>query len=93
MREETVTFTLDNGEIVELDVLEQTMLRGVNYILVAENDNQDADEVDVFILKENVSDSEGGEAVYEPIEDDEELQAVSKIFEELLEDVDIELES
>ena len=32
-----------------------------------------------------------GESIYEVVEDDTELLAVSKLFEELLEDVDIEM--
>ena len=34
---------------------------------------------------------EDGESIYEVVEDDTELLAVSKLFEELLEDVDIEM--
>ena len=43
-----------------------------------------------LILKEK-SKSEGEDALYEIVEDEVELQAVSKVFEELLEDVGIEL--
>ena len=36
-------------------------------------------------------DSKDAEKTYEIVEDDTELMAVSKVFEELLEDVDIEM--
>ena len=39
----------------------------------------------------DVRDEESGESVYEIVENEKELQAVSKVFEELLEDVSIEL--
>ena len=42
-------------------------------------------------MKENASDSEGEMAAFDIVEDDKELEAVMKIFEELLEDVDLEV--
>ena len=45
----------------------------------------------VLILKD-LSKVEEDESVYEVVEDDTELLAVSKVFEELLEDVDIEMQ-
>jgi len=39
----------------------------------------------------DLSKVEEDESVYEVVEDDTELLAVSKVFEELLEDVDIEM--
>ena len=45
----------------------------------------------LLILKENASDSEGEMAAFDIVEDDKELEAVMKIFEELLEDVDLEV--
>ena len=43
-----------------------------------------------IFLKEGES-QDAKESVYEIVEDDVELQAVSKVFEELLEDVEIEM--
>lgn len=43
-----------------------------------------------LILKD-MSSAEDADSVYEVVEDDTELLAVSKVFEELLEDVDIEM--
>ena len=57
------------------------------YILVTDSQEDDAE---CLILKEGES-QDAKESVYEIVEDDVELQAVSKVFEELLEDVEIEM--
>ena len=75
-----------NGED-EFFILEETKINGSAYILVAESEDDDAE---CLILKD-VRDEESGESVYEIVENEKELQAVSKVFEELLEDVSIEL--
>lgn len=77
----------DTGEEVEFFVLEQTRVNGVNYLLVTEND--DEEETDAYILKD-LSKDEETEAVYEFVEDDITLDAVSKVFKELLDDIDFE---
>jgi len=78
-------FADGNGED-EFFILEETKINGSAYILVAESD----DDAECLILKD-VRDEESGESVYEIVENEKELQAVSKVFEELLEDVSIEL--
>lgn len=77
----------DTGEEVEFFVLEQTRVNGVNYLLVTEND--DEEETDAYILKD-LSRDEETDAIYEFVEDDITLDAVSKVFEELLDDIDFE---
>ncbi len=77
----------DTGEEVEFFVLEQTRVNGVNYLLVTKND--DEEETDAYILKD-LSRDEETDAVYEFVEDDITLDAVSKVFEELLDDIDFE---
>jgi len=74
-------------EEVDFFVLEQTKVNGISYILVTDSEEDDAE---CLILKD-VRDEESGESVYEIVENEKELQAVSKVFEELLEDVSIEL--
>lgn len=74
-------------ESVGFFVLEETRVGGVSYLLVTESEE---DEAEAYILKDLSQDGEE-EASYVFVEDDEELAAVSKIFAELLEDVDIEL--
>ena len=57
------------------------------FLLVTESEE---DEAEAYLLKDLSEDGEA-EARYVFVEDDEELEAVSKIFAELLDDVDLEL--
>ena len=75
-----------NGED-EFFVLEQTKINGATYILVTDSAEDDAE---CLILKETGVE-EQTDKMYEIVEDDTELLAVSKVFEELLEDVSIEM--
>lgn len=84
---EKIAFTLDNGELVEFFVLEETKINGTKYILVTESEE---DEAEAYILKDLAAEDET-ESIYEIVEDENELGTVSALFAELLEDVDIEL--
>ena len=86
---EKITFTLNTGEVVDFAVMEETKLGGTNYLLVTESEDEEAD-AEAYILKK-VAEEEEEQVLYEMVEDDRELEYVSKIFAELLEDVDIEL--
>ena len=74
-------------EAVGFFVLEETRIGGVSYLLVTESEE---DEAEAYILKDLSADGEA-EAKYEFVEDEQELEAVSRIFTELLEDVEIQL--
>lgn len=85
---EKVRFTFGDGSGEdEFFVLEETKINGSAYILVTESQEDDAD---CLILKE-ISQLQQADSVYEIVEDETELLAVSKVFEELLEDVNIEM--
>lgn len=85
---EKIEFTFeDTNESVEFFVLEQTTINGATYILVTD---QEEDDGECLILKETASD-DGQDSLYDIVDDDTELLAVSKVFEELLEDVDIRM--
>lgn len=77
----------DTKEEVEFYVLEQTRVSGQNYILVTDSEE---DEAECLILKDT-STAEDTESLYEIVEDEEELSGILKVFEELLDDVDIEM--
>lgn len=79
----------ETKEEVEFFVLEQTKISGNTYILVTDSEE---DEAECLILKDT-SLAEEKESVYEIVENDVELTAVLKVFEELLEDIDIEMEA
>jgi uncharacterized protein YrzB (UPF0473 family) len=86
---ESIPFVTEDGEEVEFYVLEQTTLNGFHYLLV-EDGSADPEEEDVvvYIMKG----AAGSEAAYEMVEDEEELISVSKVFEQLMEDTDFEVE-
>lgn len=67
--------------------LEETRLNGVDYILVTDSQEDDGE---ALILKDLSSDGDS-EALYEIVEDDQELESVMGIFEQLLGDVDLTL--
>lgn len=85
--EEKIVLTDDEGNEVEMYVVEETRINNVNYILVTEEG--DEEEESAHILKD-VSDENDEEAIYEMVEDDSELDYIGRIFSELLEDIDIE---
>ena len=84
---EKIIFYTDTEE-VEFYVVEQTRINDVNYILVA--DSMD-DEAEALILKETVNEEDAEDVVYSEIEDDVELEAIYKVFSEILDDIDIEM--
>ncbi|MDE6025175.1 MAG: DUF1292 domain-containing protein [Lachnospiraceae bacterium] len=86
MEDGKLIFETEDGD-VEFFVLEQTMLGGINYILVTED--LDSEEGDFLILKE--TDGEGDIASYEVMENENEIKAVAAVFNELLDDIDLEV--
>lgn len=90
MDNNAIIFTTDDGEEVTFNALEQTTLGGVNYLLVAE-DTDDEEDGSFLILKEDREDGGDDMAEFSVVEDERELQAVAKIFNELLDDLDLEV--
>ena len=76
----------ESQEEVDFFVLEQTKVNGVTYILVTDSEEDDAE---CLILKD-IADESSTDSVYQIVEDDVELTAILKIFEELLDEVEIE---
>jgi uncharacterized protein YrzB (UPF0473 family) len=87
-RQEKIVFITQDNEELQFFVLEQTMINGVNYLLVADSDNEE--ESNALILKETAIDNDN--VIYDVVEDDNELQAISKVFIEMMDDIDIEFE-
>lgn len=82
---EKIKFNSDEGE-QEFYVLDETRISGVNYLLVADSMEEEAE---AMILKD-VSDESDTEAVYIPLDEGVELDAVAKVFEESLGDISFE---
>lgn len=84
---EKLTFALAGEDsAAEFYVLEQTRIAGIAYLLVTDTEDEDGE---AWILKD-LSEDGDSEALYEIVEDDEELDAVSRVFSEMLDDVDLE---
>lgn len=83
---EKIKFMSEEMQETDFYVLEQTKVNGVSYILVTYSEEDDAE---CLILKDTSAEDDK-ESVYEIVEDVTELGAVLKIFEELLEDIEIE---
>ena len=82
---EKITFRPEGEETVEFYVLEQTRIGGHNYILVTDVEEGDGD---ALILKDMSQDGEE-DSIYDVVSDDEEQEAVSGVFADMLEDVDL----
>lgn len=82
---ESIVFVDEEDNEVELTVLESTTVAGVRYLLVCDGDEEE-EEAQAYIFKEEKE--EGEEIVYAPVDNEEELNAVFKVFEQLVEDID-----
>ena len=78
-----ILFTGEEGT-EEFYVLEQTMIGGVSYLLVTDTE----EDGDAWIMKD-LSAAGEAEAIYEFVEEEQELEAVSRVFAEMLEDIDL----
>ncbi|MCI5699395.1 MAG: DUF1292 domain-containing protein [Lachnospiraceae bacterium] len=83
---EKLRFELEDGTAVDFYVEEQTRVNGTNYLLVT--DSQD-DEAEAYILKD-ISEDSDEVANYVMVEDDVELSALSRVFQEMLDDTKID---
>ncbi|WP_101877782.1 DUF1292 domain-containing protein [Lachnoclostridium edouardi] len=88
--EKKITMETDTGERVEFYVLEETKINGKNYLLVTDAVEEDEDG-ECYILKD-MSRAEEAQAVYEFVEDDDEIDYLYRIFSELLEDAGVDIE-
>ena len=82
---EKIVFQTETEESVEFYVLEQTRIGGIDYILVTDTTDDDAE---ALILRDM---SQAGEeqALYEIVTDDEELSAVAAVVENMLDDIEL----
>ena len=87
---EKIVFNTEDGD-EEFFIIEQTMLGGVNYILVT--DDLDGEDGDFLILKEIGTEKEMDDEFvsYDFVEDESELKSLISIFNELVDDFDLEV--
>jgi len=80
---ETVQFfNEETEEYIDFYVLEQTRISNVDYLLVTIDEEGDSD---ALILRD-LSKGQDANALYEIVEDEEELNAVARVFTELISD-------
>ena len=84
---ETIDFIADDGKLCTFYVEEQTRVNGTDYLLVTDAGEGDAN---AYIFKD-ISAPDAEEAAYVPVEDEDELLALMKIFAEMLDDTDLEM--
>ena len=88
--EKKIILVTDDGGAVDFYVLEETRINGMSYLLVTDAADDD-EEGECYILKD-LSESDDADALYEFVEDDNEIDYLFKIFSELLEDADVDIE-
>ena len=83
---EKIKLQSDDETVEEFYIEEQTRIGGTAYLLVSDSQEEEAT---VYIMKD-ISEETSQEACYVMVEDEEELNAVFKVFEQMMEDVDFE---
>ncbi len=83
---EPIIFLTEDGEEQEFYVEEQTRVNGTDYLLVVTSEDEDAE---ALILKD-ISGENEDEADYVPVEE-EEAEALLKVFEQMMDDTEIRL--
>ncbi len=84
---EKISFEGDNGLEEEMFVLSQTVVEGISYILVTQEEEGDSD---AMILKCVPGEEDEEKALYETVTDEEELNKAIAAFSEILDDVEFE---
>lgn len=85
---EKINLVSEDGDIIEMSILEETKVGGVNYYLVTDaEDDDDDEEMEAFIVKD-LSHEDDDEAVIEFVEDEEEFNSIAKIFDALVDEID-----
>lgn len=92
-QENILIFTDDNGEEARFEIIERTKLVGKEYLLVCpidfiEDENEDDEYDTALILKEVMVDG-SEEAVYEILEDENEMILIGNLFKELNDDIEL----
>ena len=81
---EKIKLTDDEGNELEVSVIEQTKINNTSYLLVTDSED-DEEEINAFIVKD-LSSPEDEDAIYEFVEDDDEFDSVARIFDELVDE-------
>lgn len=85
MAETVFFYDEETDENIQFYVVEEVRINNVNYVLVTDSEE---DEATAYILKE-VSVDENGDSVYEMVSEDDELEYIGRVFDQVLDDIDI----
>ena len=81
--ENKIIMTDENGNEIELFILDETKINGMNYILTT--DAPEGEDGECYVLKD-ISKPEETDAVYRFVDNDDELEYMTRIFSELSDD-------
>ena len=86
----------DGSEPVAFYIIDQVTFQGRDYLMVSDVDLNDEEAEDtedgtILILKD-MADKKSGESLYEIVDDDTELGAVSTLFKDTLDELGIDIE-
>lgn len=87
---EKIRLEADDGQSLEFYVEEQARIGGCDYLLVSDSQEEEAQAYILKDISEGLSAQDSEMAQYEFVEDEGELEVVSKVFEQMLEDTDLE---
>lgn len=87
----SIILTTDDGETLELFVMEKTRINGKDYLLAADGSlyDDEAEEAEIYVLRDDSLPGDS-EAMYVMIENEDELDGVLDIFQNLMDDVSFE---
>ena len=83
MDNNSVFFVTEDGENIEFNIIDETKLNGISYILVTDSPQDESG--DCYIMKD-ISSEDEEEANYIFVEDENELNAVFEIFEKMMDE-------
>ena len=83
-----IEFISEDGEKEVFSVTCQEEIAGTEYLLVTDGGDGSGEE-NAYIMKK--TGEEGSQSVFGMVEDEEEFNAISKVFMETLEDIDFEI--
>ncbi len=91
-----IEFVDEEGAERDLYVLAQTRIAGIDYLLVSDEEaEEDGDEditIPVFVIREDPDAEDDENVCYSVVDDEKELDIVTKVFSEILDDVDFDIE-
>ena len=87
----SIVLTTEDGETIELYVVEKTRINGKDYLLAADGslDDEDAEEAECYVFRDDSLPGDS-EAIYVMVENEDELIGVLDIFQNLMDDISIE---